>query len=80
MLDIAEQIKAIITRQLEIKEERVTEIANLSDDLGADSLDVIEIVSILEEKFDIDIPDEDGEKITTVKELVSYIEVKTAQQ
>ncbi len=80
MSDIAEQIKAIITRQLEIKEERVTELANLSDDLGADSLDVIEIVSILEEKFDIDIPDEDGEKIITVKELVSYIEVKTAQQ
>lgn len=76
----SEKIKAIIARQLEIKEERVTENARIADDLGADSLDVIEFFSILEEKFDIQIPDEGDRKILTVGDLVSYIEGKIAQK
>jgi acyl carrier protein len=80
MPDMSGEIKAIIARQLEIKEERVTETAKIADDLGADSLDVIEFFSILEERFDVQIPDEDGDGITTVGDLVSYIERKIAKK
>ncbi|MFH1837533.1 MAG: acyl carrier protein [Candidatus Omnitrophota bacterium] len=76
MSEVSERLKGIIARQLEIKEERVTENAMIVDDLGADSLDIIEIVSILEEKFDIEIPDDRSNKITTVGALVSYIDGK----
>jgi acyl carrier protein len=78
MSDVSERIKAIIARQLEIKKEKVTESARIIDDLGADSLDVIEVISILEEKFDIQIPDEDDSKVKTVGDLVLYIEGKIA--
>jgi acyl carrier protein len=73
----SEKIKEIIARQLEIKEERVTESTKIVDDLGADSLDVIDLMSILEEQYDIEIPDKVNNEITTVGDLVSYIEGKT---
>jgi len=63
--------------QLEVAEDEVTPQASFVDDLGADSLDVVELVMGLEEEFDVEIPDEDAEKITTVQEAVSYIDEKS---
>ena len=61
-----------------VYDDQVTEIASFEDDLGADSLDVVELVMGLEEEFDIEIPDEDAEKIKTVEQAVSYIDEKNA--
>lgn len=80
MSDASEKVRAIIARQLEVKDERVTEEAKMADDLGADSLDLVELVSILEEQFDVQIPDKDSGKITTVGDLTAYIEEKIAQK
>jgi acyl carrier protein len=80
MSDVLEKIKLIISQQLEIKNERVTENARIVEDLGADSLDVVELLSILEENFDIQIPTEEGDKITTVRDLVFCIEEKNKQK
>jgi len=74
----AEKIKSIIAEQLGVKQEEVTETAKFIDDLGADSLDTVELVMALEEEFGIEIPDEDAEKMTNVGEAVKYIEEKTA--
>ena len=76
----SEEVKGIIARQLEIKYEKVTEDASIIDDLGADSLDVIEFTSILEEKFDIHIPEENANSLKTVGDLVSYINGKLTQK
>jgi acyl carrier protein len=67
-------VKKIIVDQLGVEEETVTPEASFVDDLGADSLDTVELVMALEEEFGIEIPDEDAEKITKVKEAVDYIE------
>lgn len=69
-----EQIKAIIAEQLSAEPDKITPETSIIDDLGADSLDVVELVMALEEKFGIEIPDEDAEKITTVGDIVSYVE------
>jgi acyl carrier protein len=71
-----EKIKAIIAEQLGVKPEEVTPSASFIDDLGADSLDTVELVMALEEEFGIEIPDEDAEKMTTVGDAVKYIEEK----
>ena len=75
MSEISERVKKIVAEQLGVKgaEEVATE-ASFVDDLGADSLDTVELVMALEEEFECEIPDEDAEKITTVQEAISYIE------
>jgi acyl carrier protein len=70
---IAEQVKQIIVEQLGVDEEEVTPNASFVDDLGADSLDQVELTMGLEEKFDIEIADEDAEKIRTVRDAIDYI-------
>ncbi len=74
MSDIAERVKKIVVEHLGVEEEKVTEAASFIDDLGADSLDTVELVMAFEEEFGIEIPDEEAEKITRVKEAVDYIE------
>ena len=69
-----DDVKSIVAEQLNVEEAKITEKSKFVDDLGADSLDVVELVMALEEKFDIEIPDEDAEKITTVKNAIDYIE------
>ena len=72
-----ERVKKVLVEQLDVSEDEVTPQASLIDDLGADSLDVVEIIMGLEEEFDIEIPDEDAEKnITNVQGIVDYIEEK----
>lgn len=72
MSSIAEQVKSIVAEQLGVKEEEVTNDASFVEDLGADSLDTVELVMALEEEFDTEIPDEEAEKITTVALAVKY--------
>ncbi|HEY8464673.1 MAG TPA: acyl carrier protein [Bacillota bacterium] len=67
------KVKDIVVEQLGVDEEEVTEQASFVDDLGADSLDIVELVMALEEEFDVEIPDEDAEKIVTVGDAVNYI-------
>jgi acyl carrier protein len=74
MEPVADRVKKIIVDQLGVEEETVTPEASFVDDLGADSLDTVELVMALEEEFGIEIPDEDAEKITRVREAVEYIE------
>ena len=71
---LIDDVKAIVVEQLNVNEDEVKEEAKFVEDLGADSLDVVELVMALEEKFDIEIPDEDAEKIATVGDAVKYIE------
>ena len=72
-----ERVKKVIVEQLDVSEEEVTPEASFVDDLGADSLDQVELIMAFEEEFDIEIPDEDAEKITTVGDAVNYIDEKT---
>jgi acyl carrier protein len=72
--EIIEKVKQIISEQLGVEESEVTPSASFVDDLGADSLDTVELVMALEEQFDIEIPDEDAEKIRTVQDAIDYIE------
>ena len=74
MASLEEKVKSIIVDQLGVSEAEVTESASFVDDLGADSLDTIELVMAFEEAFSIEIPDEDAEKIRTVKNAIDYIE------
>ena len=80
MEPVADRVKKIIVDQLGVEEETVTPEASFVDDLGADSLDIVELVMAFEEAFDLDIPDEDAEKITTVKDAIDYIEAKSAKK
>jgi len=73
-MGLDERVKKIIVEQLGVNSEQVSTEASFIDDLGADSLDTVELVMALEEEFDIEIPDEDAEKITTVDQAVEYIE------
>jgi acyl carrier protein len=75
-MSIAEKVKQIIVEQLGVDENQVDPSASFVDDLGADSLDIVELVMAFEEAFDLDIPDEDAEKIKTVKDAIDYIEAK----
>ncbi len=73
MSNIEERVKKIIIEQLGVKEEQVTTDASFVEDLGADSLDTVELVMALEEEFECEIPDEDAEKITTVQQAIDYV-------
>ncbi len=73
-----EKVKEIIAEQLGVKKEEVTNDAKFIDDLGADSLDTVELVMALEEEFGVEIPDEDAEKMATVGEAIKYIEQKAS--
>lgn len=76
-MSVEEKVKEIIAEQLGVKKEEIKGESSFIDDLGADSLDTVEVVMALEEEFGIEIPDEDAEKITTVGEAVKYIEAKS---
>ena len=73
MSNIDERVKSIVVKQLSVKEEDVKNESKFIDDLGADSLDTVELVMGLEEQFDTEIPDEEAEKITSVQEAIDYI-------
>jgi acyl carrier protein len=73
---VEERIKNIICDQLAVEADKVTLTASFIDDLGADSLDIVELVMTMEEEFDLDIPDEDAEKIRTVGDAVKYVASK----
>ena len=75
-MSVEPKVKEIIAEQLGVKKEEIKPESSFIDDLGADSLDTVEVVMALEEEFGIEIPDEDAEKITTVGEAVKYIEGK----
>ena len=73
MSNIDERVKSIVVKQLGVKEEDVKNESKFIDDLGADSLDTVELVMGLEEEFDTEIPDEEAEKITSVQEAIDYV-------
>ena len=75
---VADRVRAIIAEQLGVKLEEVTDAASFIEDLGADSLDTVELVMALEEEFGIEIPDEDAEKMAAVGDSIKYIETKIA--
>jgi len=71
--ELLQKVKEIVADKLSISEDQVTEDASFIDDLGADSLDTVELVMALEDEFDLDIPDEDAEKLTTVGKAIDYV-------
>ena len=75
---VADRVRAIIAEQLGVKPEEVTDGASFIEDLGADSLDTVELVMALEEEFGVEIPDEDAEKMSSVGEAIKYIDSKSA--
>jgi acyl carrier protein len=75
-MSVEQKVKQIIVEQLGVDEGQVDSTASFVDDLGADSLDIVELVMAFEEAFDLDIPDDEAEKIRTVKDAVDYIEAK----
>ncbi|MDO8729769.1 MAG: acyl carrier protein [Candidatus Omnitrophota bacterium] len=79
-MSVPEKVKNIIAEQLGVKPEEVTPEAKFIDDLGADSLDTVELVMALEEEFGIEIPDEEAEKLVTVGDAVKYIGEKAGQK
>jgi acyl carrier protein len=72
--NIEQEVRKIIVTQLDISEDEVHLQATFSDDLGADSLDIVELMMAMEEKFDLEIPDEDAEKLKTVQDAIQYID------
>jgi acyl carrier protein len=76
--EISERVKSIIVEQLGVSLEEVTPQASFIEDLGADSLDIVELIMALEEEYDLEIPDEDAEKIQTVDDVTKYIQAKQA--
>lgn len=78
MSDTFEEVKTVIAEELEVEESQISMESHIVDDLGADSLDVVELIMRLEERFDIEIPDEDAEKIQTVGDAVKFIEAKNS--
>ena len=79
MATVEERVKNIIAEQLGVDKEKIVNSASFVDDLGADSLDTVELVMALEEEFDAEIPDEEAEKITTVQQAVDYIEKRATE-
>jgi acyl carrier protein len=75
-MNIQDRVKNIICDQLAVEPEKVTPTASFIDDLGADSLDIVELVMTMEEEFELDIPDEDAEKMKTVGDVITYIQSK----
>lgn len=80
MSDIGERVKKIIVEQLGVEESKVVPEASFVEDLGADSLDNVELVMALEEQFDTEIPDEDAQKILTVKDAIEYVSSRALVQ
>ncbi|MEJ2552728.1 MAG: acyl carrier protein [Gammaproteobacteria bacterium] len=78
MSTVEERVKKIVVEQLGVKEEEVSNESSFVDDLGADSLDTVELVMALEEEFECEIPDEEAEKITTVQQAIDYINSRLA--
>ena len=78
MAELEGKVIAIICEQLDVAEADVVPEASFADDLGADSLDLVELIMAMEEQFDVSIPDEDAEKIVTVKDAIDYIQNATA--
>ena len=78
MSDIAEQVKKIVVEHLGVDDAKVTDNASFIDDLGADSLDTVELVMAFEEEFSVEIPDDAAEKIATVKDAIDFINAKKA--
>mgnify|MGYP001319439194 CR=1 FL=1 len=78
MSSVEERVKKIVVEQLGVSEDQVTADASFVDDLGADSLDTVELVMALEEEFDAEIPDDEAEKITTVKQAVQFIQANAS--
>ncbi len=78
--NVQEKVRAIIAEQLGVKPEQVTPQASFIDDLGADSLDTVELVMALEEEFGVEIPDEEAEKLVTVGDAIKYVEDKAGQK
>ncbi len=76
---IADKVKSIISEQLGVHEDEATDSASFTDDLGADSLDIVELVMAFEEEFGIEIPDEDSEKISKVEDAIKYIEENASE-
>ena len=74
MSDVAEKVKAIVVEHLGVEADKVTDTASFIDDLGADSLDNVELVMAFEEEFSVEIPDDAAEKIVTVKDAITFIE------
>ncbi len=79
-MQVEEKVKQIIVEQLGVDENQVDPSASFVDDLGADSLDIVELIMAFEEAFDVEIPDEDAEKIATVKDAIDYIEAKVSKK
>ena len=77
--ELLKKIKTIVSDKLSISEDQITESASFIDDLGADSLDTVELVMALEDEFDMDIPDEEAEKLTTVGKAMDYILANVAK-
>ena len=77
MSNITDRVKKIVIDQLGVEEELVTPNASFTDDLGADSLDAVELVMALEQEFNLEIPDEDAEKLTNIEDTVKYIQEKS---
>ena len=77
MSSVEERVKKIVVEQLGVGEDQVTSEASFVDDLGADSLDTVELVMALEEEFETEIPDEEAEKITTVQQAIDYVNDKS---
>jgi acyl carrier protein len=77
---IAEKVKDIIDEHLGVNPEQVTPQASFIEDLGADSLDIVELVMAFEEEFGVEVPDEDAEKLQTVGDVIKYIEEKSSKQ
>lgn len=80
MADIAEQVRKIIAEQLMVELDEVTDDASFIEDLGADSLDTVEMIMEIEDEFGIEIPDEDAEKIQTVGKAIEYVKKKVEEQ
>ncbi len=80
MSNVQDKVRSIIAEQLGVKPEQVTPQASFIDDLGADSLDTVELVMALEEEFGVEIPDEEAEKLVTVGDAMKYIEEKAGQK
>ncbi len=78
--EILEKVKDLVSKQLSISDKQVTPEASFIEDLGADSLDTVELIMTLEEKFDIEISDEDAEKIKTVRDVVDYVKKRAAEK